>query len=1709
MARVQIEAILRLTDVQINPRVFQQISRSVAGLPRPMIAFNQTVNQTVRTVNNLRSSMNFRTGNTNIRNVTNNVQNLGRAANNVANQMNAAGSASRSFLQRMAQFAVLLPTFVTLNNAIQGSVKFLFEFDSILRDIVRTDPSQLADRMKEISDVALDSAIKFGKTGIEVLRTTKLFVQAGKSVEEAQQLTDLALKASAASTLDVVQSTEFLIATQEQFGLSGKALEDAIDGLIKVEDAAAVEAADLAEAFRTGGNSLAVFGKDINDAIGIVSALREQTRKSGREIGTFLKTLQTRIFAAGEARDAVEALGVQVVDIAGNTRPVLAVLNDLKKAFSSLSEEQQASAAKAIGGVRQFESLIATLNSLDRANLLSAESANASGTANAKFEITAQKLQFQLDQLIATGQQFAKALGDAGLEDTLKGVLKITTSLLEVFTKIVSAIGDIGGIITPLLALGGIRLLQGAGLINPNAINAFGQPQQGPPLPPHMRPSLARSAGRAVGNFVNDADYRRQFLNSSRGLALVAAASIAVSAGFNALESQVDKLGKGPVAQAAKNLIDIGGTASSAALAFAPLGPQAMALAGTFTAIGVSIYNIVEAIQKEQKARTELSNTFKEEEKQRTISQRAITESGKEFGQEIIQAFAGNLQDTGIGNDINEAISAAFAQIAKSQFKDMKIDGKKVNVTQENLRNSILGNPKVIRQLIKDNLGTLGDIADQSGKAAKDAFSALKQSVESGDIDTLKPAKTLDLFIKALGGGSKSYDRMTGSLVKFSKSLEDVKAIEEIANLSASLLGLRREFELLQVSPDGLSDSLVRLQNELLITQESASIASESLERELNAAVRGFFIAAKEEADRSGASKDIDVSRFLGLITQPLEDIDSNDIKEIQNILSQVGPELQKASEEILNIIVKREQSRITLEEKSAKIREEREKRAKALYEETTKAASAAFEAGVLFNSELNKFGQNVSKSTLESIQGIGLTDIDQVLAGTSDLDQGLQELIVSIFGSAVQKAQKDLTNVNVEYEAQLRILAAQLDEVNKNLNDVNQAEEYAANFGKKKSIELAIQNAEEKRLLDSVDKVVKLRDAERKAIEDSAEAEKQRIEDLDKLRKAASEFDKELKNVNQEFNDFIQQRLSDLLSKEADAQQELKQAQEDVLSSTSQLSDSYLALIQAQLDYNGVIAEAQIKSNSLANDIAKLTGNVDMFNDQLSSITNVFEEVLNKSNITLQKRIELERQLAEETLSFLQQAKDQIVSAGIGIFGQSAQENTALGQGITGLQLVADKLGGSFEAFLNLSQTDLQSVSQTLLALPQEFRQQILDALSFLPSTTNVGGFSIDQLREAIGQVGAGVAPEEGLPSIEELNTRQVEQLTKLQELALQDAQLQFTQVISAQEQLAVAQEALDSAQIMQERAEQGVLEVRDAIIEESAILDQANIERMELLNAVIEADDRNTLDMIQKEAEAFAEQNSVFREVGNNIIQGISSAVNARLAVIEASATVGNNATGYIPNFAGGNISPKEAAGLLRAASREKRAMPAGAGLAIANTSEAIIPMRNKGFIPNFQEGNFGSSISAGISAVKQVNETVVAAIARSVTQSLSNIGDGVENNELLSEIVSQLRDLNDTLVQVNESNTQIQTNTNSVPSNTNAIGSSNQVRITLEANQNSVVNITGLESLRDQISQAVRQTAIEQVDEQLTGLLTELDNILVSLQERGLISSFGQPR
>lgn len=1734
MARkLSLDAILKVIDVAIDKTVFNKISRQAAGLSGSFDKTNDAIKKTDRGVKGLNNT-------------------LGKTTQ----QITASEQAARKLTQRAAQFAILLPTFTTLNRAIQGSVKFLFEFDSALRDIVRVDVRGLSDQIEEIGDAALKTAVDFGTTGTEVLNTIRVFKQAGDTIEESQQRARAAILATQISTLSAAQATEVFIAASRQFGAEGENSAAVLDKLAKVEDIAAVNAADVAEAFRTGGNALAEFSGSIDDSIGLIAALREQTRKSGREVGTFFKTLQTRLFAEGDARSALEALGVEAENLDGSLRPTLDVLNDLKAAFDGLTQAQRANAAKAIAGVRQFESLVATLNSLDAANRFAAESANAAGTAEEKRLITDEKLERQLGRLIAQGQAFSEALGDAGFEDAIVKTLNAATALLEIFTNLVTTVGDLGGNLAPLLALGGFQLTRnvlGFSGSGPDAKAPGGKDFIGPVAPATKDVGVAfKSLGQrtqelrsrftgaidsvrnfsienvkntkttglatkvyqrglqgnvvALKNFslslakttANNIAYGQSTAATTARLGALTAAAVFLPDIANSAAEGIRSFG-GETADIAADVTSLAGSAGATALQFSFLGPVVAAVAGTLSAVGGAFGNITKALKEEKKAIEELVKIKGEEAK--VESARFALLGGGTDGAEAQATFVDVLKNAvegvELGQPLNKAINEGLTKALSS------VDAfQGLGLSLENLREALLQDVDAVDALVNSQSDYLASIAESNNRTSQ--FAQLQQGLADG---TLSAGDAFGLLIRTLGAGEVEISEISGN-IKRALDFDDVKANESIFRLTTSLRELGIQLELAQLGPDALGDDLVRLRQEFLTTQTVSSRTQQSLQRELNAALEEL----DEVVSRDFSAKGQSVTSLISKLVSAPDEFRPEKVEELRLAIEQLGDGSKKAASDILGIVQAQIEDRLRLQEAENAVLEEQNRRRRALFEAEATAAQNAFEATRRFSAELVKFGDSVDTGALSAFQNVGLGDVDAVLAGQSDLSQGVQDLILNAFADPVAQAQRQLQVVTADTQAELDILASRLDNVTAALADEANAAEKAALTAEKRSIELAIETTEQQGAVAATDAKIKILEAERQAAEEAAEAERARLAALEALADASREFNDELRDINRSFDDFVANQISSLLDEEANARQELQEAQQEVIESTQGLADAYADLIQAQLDYNGAIADAKVGNINLAIEIGKLTGGIKSLGGELATFTSSFVSVLDNANLSLEKRIQLEQELAQGTLQFLQQAKDEIVGAGLGIFGQSAAENQALGQGIAGLQFVAEQLGGSFAAFQQLGAGEIAELGSSLLNLPVEFKQQIIDALQFLPSTTSIGGFSIEQLEQAIGQIGAGVAPDQGLPSIEDLNSQQVQQLTKLQDLALQDAQLQFSQVVAAQEQVALAEEQLDAAEIAQERAEENLVAVRDAVIEQKAVLDAANEERRALLDAVVLADDKNTLLAIEKQAQAFADQNSVFRDVGDQIVQGISSAIGSKLAVIEAAVAVGSAVNGFIPNFAGGNLTPGEAAGVLRAASREKKAMPGGAGLAVANTSEAIIPMRNKGFVPNFQEGNFASPISAGIDAIKSINETVVAAIARSVTEALNDVAaGGPDTTELLQQVISELQDLNDTSDEINDSNTLISSNTATTAAGTGATGTTavaGETRIVLETNQNNTITVTGLEQLRDEIENAVRDTTNEQVSVQLDSLLSEFDSVITTLQERGLLSSFGQP-
>lgn len=1724
MAKVQLDGILRLSQVYINPAIFKQISRATAGLP-------VNINATVKSTQQLNTQM------TQVQKTVNKTQQGMVGMSNIA----------RSFVQRMAQFAVLLPTFVTLNRAIQGGVAFIADFEHELAKVVRTDPTELADKMDLITDSVFEMSVALGSTGSEVLKTVKVFKQAGETIERSLELARAATLAEKTTTLDLASAQEVLIAVTKQFSAENLTATQIVDKLGKVEDAAAVDAIDLAEALRTGGNSLAFAAKSLEDTFGLIGALREQTRKSGREIGTFFKTISTRILATGESKDAIEALGITVENFDGSLRPLLPILQDVKVKFDAMTEAQQANAAKAIAGVRQVESFIATLESLGRAQQLSKAAADSDGVSQKRLEIILATLSSQTDITIAKFQELAGALGQAGVLDIFKEIVKFGGNIASGLSEAVKVADKLGVSIAPLLALAGLKI--GAkifGIQGPLGGPLGGQPQRTGPVslgagstsaaagPTSAFNAALQTATKAVMAFgvttntaagvqKTTANTTSKFFGTvntfQKGLQNSAASVIAQTKQAQALRAaQSEQMGATAVlvagyiglstAQQAvsmgfeqlattqkgfltstqevvKRLTDLGFDATQTALAFAPLGGKAALLAG---ALSLLVQGVNKAVQTFTEL-GELNKVTRENERRFEAFDNVLAEVSKDA--------------SGIGLDIINAIEAAI------ESNKGRIDTSKI--IEE------VGKIGKLKGGVKDFFGfDPQDIFDAKFIEGLSKFNErlleTKKLAEEG-----APRETVQRqFFEDLGA---DYSEFTKEFKTRTLEIEDVLSgvslFEKAAESERKLIDARTELQSIQAANIKLFESEIEVRKRELEASQNTLDFSKIIFDRLTDLVRqrpeGFGIkatpnkSAEEAADEflSSFSKALAESgpAAQGFLTKFFEG------KNLDNEQKQLVNDIFTLTDEMLA-------RQVNLTKKAADLD-------KAVRTENFEIAQANTDAIKILNNALNEtklsfidlgLGINASNQDIDTLASLTSKDFAQILRDAGNFSDGVRNAVKLAFGTDVEKAEAQLRATTERTSLQVSILTDRLAELDKEIQSTP-----TGTLSQKSGKSVAQLTKERSELQADLDKteaqgkteLVKANFSLRDALKSNAQKVKELDEAIRKVRDTQKAFKEDLLDTEQAYKDFLKEKFADLAQQEASAEEELATAHQGVIEASSSLSDTYNDLISTILDYNSTLAKAAVESNLLGLQIAELGGGLNGLQERLFAINDAFVSVLSDANITLQTRIELERQLAQETLSFLQQAQSQITSAGLDVFGQSAEENRSLGEGIAGLALVADKLGGSFDSFLKLSDTEFKQVGDELLSLPLELRQKILDALGTLPSTVQIGGFSPEELKTALGQVGAGVAPEEGLPAVEDLLSQQKDQLVKLQDLAIRDAQLQVTQVLDAQRALELAEVQLEAAKIQEERARENAIIIRDEIAREVGVLQFANEQREALTERILMATKESELNQIESEARNFERQIGTFHEVGGQIVQAIDRLASAKLAIFQAGTSAGELSSryaGYVPNFGGGNLSPQEASAILKAAEREKRMMPGGADLAIANTKETIIP--------NYANGSSAGTISAAINDIRALNSTMAGAIARSVTSSVATI-PGAKNDEEQNtqQITERLDKVVDTLEQILIANSSIASNTDVAVAATPTIAAPettvSDININVITQQNAEVRVTGLNDLEDALKSAIKGQFEQQFDSLTVPVNEAIRSIFKVLRERGIMTSFGGPQ
>ncbi len=475
------------------------------------------------------------------------------------------------------------------------------------------------------------------------------------------------------------------------------------------------------------------------------------------------------------------------------------------------------------------------------------------------------------------------------------------------------------------------------------------------------------------------------------------------------------------------------------------------------------------------------------------------------------------------------------------------------------------------------------------------------------------------------------------------------------------------------------------------------------------------------------------------------------------------------------------------------------------------------------------------------------------------------------------------------------------------------------------------------------------------------AQVENRRQVALERAQVAARRVEEAEKDLVEARNQIpaANQRIIEVQKELATANKAVKDSNQELLSAFGQASDAQ-AEFRFQLQLAGFQARQEL-------------GTFSSLGQQFAELGNIFRSTTDEITASERVRLQLARQIAQAQLTLLQQQFQAVQSLGV----QAAAA--------TQEQLFETQQALATAAGIQTGQVDIGTLGP-----------ELLQAISSLPDTLFPG------LQRAIAEFGLerlGIDPET-FQSLED----EILELTRITAETNQEG------VLAANEQIRLANQ-----QIMEAQANRNTIDSQlgVAIEQKAALLTSVTVARLNLANtragfttqiqrtaqvitrldgqiAATRRVDQTLKEIAQILRNQTAEISAAgFRGQATLSGQGLDQQIQAFGNVVNdlKNTVVGNlGALFGFGNAAGGNVTPSELAGLTAAASREKRAMPPGSNLMLANTSEVVLTRKQARIVglrpvakANAQDGNAVGDTAALSTLVNTLNQTMNALLTR----------------------------------------------------------------------------------------------------------------------------------
>lgn len=169
------------------------------------------------------------------------------------------------------------------------------------------------------------------------------------------------------------QVSSYMTAIWNNFDDGTKSLESYADTVTALGAATASSSSEIAAGLEKFSAIADTVGLSYEYATSALATVVAQTRQSADTVGTAFKTLFARIqdleledegsVSLGKYAQALEKVGVNILDEKGNMKDMDAILDEMGSKWNTLSAQQQTALAQAVAGKqKRFYSLVLALN---------------------------------------------------------------------------------------------------------------------------------------------------------------------------------------------------------------------------------------------------------------------------------------------------------------------------------------------------------------------------------------------------------------------------------------------------------------------------------------------------------------------------------------------------------------------------------------------------------------------------------------------------------------------------------------------------------------------------------------------------------------------------------------------------------------------------------------------------------------------------------------------------------------------------------------------------------------------------------------------------------------------------------------------------------------------------------------------------------------------------------------------------------------------------------------------------------------------------------------------------------------------------------------------------------------------------------------------------------------------------------------------------